>query len=162
MNYTSSKKSVNILCPNLRYKKSDNEIYFVAKNPIKLKINGNMEYRKEFKIENISLSCDFYYLNLSFEICIAKKEHNAGVILNIKYPDEYSINSADLQKIARSVEASIIGINLMDDSEIDLNEYDSTYDLYINNIESNNKDINNNKEYVSENNSDEEYYDDNY
>ena len=39
--------SYEALLPNLRYKKKDENIYYIHKTPIKITLNGKTEYKKE-------------------------------------------------------------------------------------------------------------------
>jgi hypothetical protein len=128
--------SYEALLPNLRFK--NNNVYFVSKNPIKIKKNDKIDYINEYILENISLTCKIKCINTELNCTILEKEDKNGLIVNIKFRDETDIYKHTMQKFARAAEAAILGIDLMEDyesSEIDTNnDYISDNTYYTDNI----------------------------
>jgi len=128
--------SYEALLPNLRYK--NNNIYFISKNPIKIKKNNKIDYINEYILKNISLTGKITCIKTELNCTILKKEDKNGLIVNIKYRDNSDIYKQDMQKFARAIEAAILGIDLMDDDEseeIDIySNYNNDYLYYVNNL----------------------------
>jgi hypothetical protein len=121
--------SFNALLPNLFYKNKN--IYFKPKNPIKTTINGKIKYNYQFLLNNISLTGKIYCLDIELNCIILEKEDKDGLLVNIKFRDNLHIYKKDMQKFARAVEASILGIDLMDDNETNIRkEYENEYSSY--------------------------------
>ena len=112
--------SYEALLPNLRYK--DKKVYFILKNPIKIKLNNKIEYKNEFVLENISLTGKIYCINTELNCKIVEKSDNNGLIVNIKFRDGPNIYNQDMQKFARAVEAAILGIDLMEDNNSQISD----------------------------------------
>lgn len=155
--------SYEALLPNLRYK--NNNIYFISKNPIKIKKNNKIDYIDEYILKNISLTGKITCISTELNCTILEKEDKDGLIVNIKYRDSSDIYKQDMQKFARTVEAAILGIDLMEDIEDESEISDTYYDEYsyenkiydeINNIET----IDENYENIDEDFSEgiDEYY----
>lgn len=107
--------SYDVLLPNLRYKEEN--VFFVSKIPIKIIIDGIIEYKTEFKLENISLTGKIRCIDTDIQCKIIEKEYEDGVQLNLKYKDRSGLYSSDVQKFARAAEAAILGINIMEDND---------------------------------------------
>lgn len=125
--------SFNVLLPNLRYK--NDGIYFKSKNPIKLEINNKTIFKNEFLLKDLSYSQTLNYMDIYINCTIIKTEYDDGLKMNIKYDsNEYNYTSF-MQKIARYVEGSILGINI-DESESDYSEeyYDDKIKEFSENI----------------------------
>ena len=116
--------SFNVLLPNLRYQ--NDGIYFKSKSPIKLKINNKIIFKDEFLLKDLSFSQTLNYMNIDIHCTIIKTEYDDCLKMNIKYDsNEYNYTSF-MQKIARYVEASILGINI-DDLESESVDYSEEY-----------------------------------
>lgn len=113
--------SYDVLMPNLKYK--DKKIYFISKNPIKLIINNNIEFKREEIFKNISLTGKLQCLSKNIQFKIIEEELDNGLKVNINIDHCGSIDRCEMQKIARVVEAFMLGIDLMDETETDENEY---------------------------------------
>jgi hypothetical protein len=125
--------SFNVLLPNLRYK--NEQIYFKSKSPIKLKINDKIIFNNEFILKDLSFSQTLNYMDMDIHCTIIKIEYDDGLKMNIKYnSNEYNYTSF-MQKIARYVEASILGINI-DESDSDYSEeyYDDKIKEFTENV----------------------------
>lgn len=125
--------SFNVLLPNLRYK--NDGIYFKSKNPIKLEINNKTIFKNEFLLKDLAYSQTLNYMDIDIHCTIIKTEYDDGLKMNIKYnSNEYNYTSF-MQKIARYVEASILGINI-DESESNYSEeyYDDKIKEFTENI----------------------------
>jgi hypothetical protein len=112
--------SYDALLPNLRYK--DEKVYFISKNPIKIKLNDKIEYKNEFLLENISFTGKIYCVNTELNCKIVEKSDDNGLIVNIKFRDGPNIYNQDMQKFARAVEAAILGIDLMEDNNSQISD----------------------------------------
>ena len=136
--------SFDALLPNLRYKNKN--IYFIPKNPIKIKLNGKVEYKYDFLLENISFTGKIFCINTELNCIVIEKEDEDGLIVNIKYRDGPNIYKQDMQKFARAVEASILGIDIMDDDNSELSDtfsnYDNNHSYYANKYYDDNESIN--------------------
>lgn len=117
--------SFNVLLPNLRYKNNDG-IYFKSKNPIKLEINNKTIFKNEFLLKDLAYSQTLNYMDIDIHCTIIKIEYDDGLKMNIKYDsNEYNYTSF-MQKIARYIEASILGINI-DESDYEYTDYSEEY-----------------------------------
>ena len=157
--------SYDALLPNLRYK--NNNVYFISKYPIKIKKNNKIEYINEYILENISLTGKIKCINTELNCKILEKEDDDGLIVNIKFRDGPDIYKQDMQKFARAIEASILGIDLMEDYDSDESDedesYDNDYSYYANKMYdeiSYNDDNTQNSEIIEE--FDDNDYDNNY
>ena len=125
--------SYEAILPNLRYK-NDN-IYFISKNPIKIKKNNKIDYINEYILKNISFTGKITCINTELNCTILKKEDKNGLIVNIKYRDSSDIYKQDMQKFARAIEAAILGIDIMEDDETEETDtYSNNYSYYANNM----------------------------
>ena len=116
--------SFNVLLPNLRYK--NNGIYFKLKDPIKLEINNKIIFKNEFLLKDLEYSQTLNYMNIDIHCTIIKTEYDDGLKMSIKYDsNEYNYTSF-MQKIARFVEASILGINI-DELDAEYDDYSQDY-----------------------------------
>ena len=125
--------SFSVLLPNLRYK--NDGIYFKSKNPIKLNINNKTIFKSDFLLKDLEYSQTLNYMNIDIHCTIIKTEYDDGLKMSIKYDsNEYNYTSF-MQKIARFVEASILGINI-DESESDYSQdyYDDKIKEFTENI----------------------------
>ena len=154
---TDQKVSHQVLLPNLRYKNEN--IYYKSKNPIKTKTNDKIKFIDEILLENMSMHSKIKYNDQSFSCNIIKKELDEGLIINIEYTEYHYISNTEIQKIARYIESLILGIDIIDDSsdseylsnynyenelhaKIFENEYDDENDLYDEDEENSNEDVN--------------------
>lgn len=119
----NKKISCIVVLPNLRYK-NDN-IYFISKNPIKVKINNKIEFTNEFIIKDIALNGNITCMNTYIECEIIPKEFEDGIHINMKFIDNCDIYTNEIQKFARAIESKILGIDIMDDCEYTSNPYDN-------------------------------------
>jgi hypothetical protein len=145
--------SYNAILPNLRYK--NNNIYFIPKNPIKIRLNGKIEYKYEFILEDMELTAKINCIDTELTCKILEKENENGLIVNIKFRDNSYICKQDMQKFARAVEAAILDIDLMDDNDSDISDtnYCNEYSYHANKIydDDNTKDDYSNDEIIEEN-----------
>lgn len=118
-NYDKS-NSFNVLLPNLRYKNEN--IYFKPKSPIKLNINNKIIFTSEFILKDLTYSQTLNYMDIDLYCTIIKAEYDDGLKMNIKYDSNEHNYTLFMQKIARYVEASILGINI-DESEDEYDDY---------------------------------------
>jgi hypothetical protein len=156
--------SFNVLLPNLRYK--NDGIYFKSKNPIKLEINNKTIFKNEFLLKDLEYSQTLNYMDIYINCTIIKTEYDDGLKMNIKYDsNEYNYTSF-MQKIARYVEASILGINIVESESDYSEEYDDKIKEFTENISVYSEDIyeetsecdnitdENNESYIEDNDND--------
>lgn len=124
----NNKESLFIaLLPNLRFKEDNKKIYFYAKNPIKLNINNKIIFKNEFELNDISLKSKITVQNINFNCEIIEKELNNGLKIKIKYKSNHTLGIIEMQKISRSIESTILNLDIVDDNE-DYDNYESYYD----------------------------------
>jgi len=111
--------SYDALLIQLRYK--DKEIYYIPKNPIKLIIDNKKEFKKNQIFKNKSLTGEFICIDKKVKFKIIEEELDNGMKVNISIDKCGDINNCEKKKIARSLEAFMLGIDLT--NEIELNEY---------------------------------------
>jgi hypothetical protein len=126
-----SKKEFNAKLTNLKYK--NKKIYYIFKNPLKIIINNKASYIREYYLGDISLSGHIKCMGYDLECYILEKELEDGLEVKIKYLDNPSLCRDHLKKFSRTLEATIIGINLDEDNESELSEFNYE-DEYINKI----------------------------
>ena len=127
----NNKESLFIaLLPNLRFKEDNKKIYFYAKNPIKLNINNKIIFKNEFELNDISLKSKITVQNINFNCEIIEKELNNGLKIKIKYKEMNTLSIFEMQKISRSIELTILNLNIVDDNlhNEDYDNYESYYD----------------------------------
>ena len=157
--------SYEALLPNLRFK--NNNVFFISKNPIKIKKDNKIDYINEHILKNISLSGKITCINTELDCTILEKEDKDGLIVNIKFRDGPGIYKQDMQKFARVLEAAILGIDLMEDDESEesdtFSNYNNDYSYYANKIY--NDDASNidtiDENYDDFENIDEDFYEEN-
>ena len=116
INENSEIISYDALLPNLKYKNGN--IFFISKEQI--------SFQKEFLLNNISLTGEILCIRTKINFKILEKEVHNGLIINIQYKEQTEIFKQDRQKIARAIEASILGIDLMDDNNSDIDDFSYT------------------------------------
>jgi hypothetical protein len=106
-----------IILPNLRYKKKDDDIYFVSNAPIKLKKNGKFYYQTEFPLYLEKRKYTFYYNQNSYECCIKEEEEENGLNVSVKYKKNSQLNkdpiihdSIRIKELAKLFEAYLLHI----------------------------------------------------
>lgn len=131
--------SYDALLLQLRYK--DKEIHYISKNPIKLIIDNKLKFKKNEILKNKSLTGEFICIDKKVKFKIIEEELDNGMKVNITIDRCGDISKCEMQKIARSLEAFMLGIDLT--NEIELNEYmeylyeDQFNKLNLNNYQSN-------------------------
>ena len=106
-----------IILPNIRYKKHENDIYFVSNTPIKLKKNEKSYYQTEFPLHLQKRKYTFHYHQNSYECCIIEEEEENGLNVSVKYKrnSQFSHNSIvhdsfRIKELAKLFEAYLLDI----------------------------------------------------
>ena len=115
------KRSVKVICPNLKYIKNKNkgDIYFISNKPIKITINNKTEYLQQIKLDDMSLSGSICYNGIDVDAQVFEEECKDGLKINLSFIDRSDICNRDIQKFGRSIEALILGFNIMDDDSFE-------------------------------------------
>jgi hypothetical protein len=124
-NYNTPKE-FNAILPNLKYKNKN--IFFIFKNPLKIKKNNEVKFIKEYSLGNISLSGKIFCMGYELSCTILEKEMENGLEVNIKYIDSSEITRDHMKKFARSLEAKILEIDIEDNESDNDNMSEYSYE----------------------------------
>lgn len=138
--------------PLFRYK--NNQIYFEPIYPMKLTLNKNVKYVKNFPVNILDFESNILYMGYDIYFKIINEDINNGLKVYIGIKNKDNISYSDKQKIVKVVEGTILKImtNKMNIDLTDITEYtNENIDHYYHNQEKSSND----EEY------DEQYYQNN-